>query len=165
MVLERFLFLFTKTCSGALVLSDGGICCIDEFDKMNDSTRAILHEVMEQQTVSIAKAGIITSLNARTSILASANPIESKYNPNKSIVENLNLPPTLLSRFDIICLLLDSIDVESDQRLARHITKLYTAERHGESANLIVRFLNFYQHRVIACSQNTYLMGAVSSHP
>lgn len=104
---------------------------------MNDNTRTILHEVMEQQTVSIAKAGIITSLNARTSILASANPIDSKYNPSKSIVDNLNLPPTILSRFDIICLLLDTINIESDQRLARHITRLYSVNP-GRSENSIV---------------------------
>jgi DNA replication licensing factor MCM4 len=98
---------------------------VDEFDKMADSTRSVLHEAMEQQTVSIAKAGIIATLNARTSILASANPMESRYNPSLSVVENIQLPPTLLSRFDLIYLILDSPNVEHDRRLAQHMVGLY----------------------------------------
>lgn len=102
---------------------------------MTDQTRAILHEAMEQQTVSITKAGIIATLNARTSILASANPVQSRYNAKLSVVENIKLPPTLLSRFDLIYLILDKPNPENDRKLAKHLVALYYDDEDANEAN------------------------------
>jgi replicative DNA helicase Mcm len=112
--------------AGAVVLGDQGLVCIDEFDKMKPEDRSALHEVMEQQSASIAKGGIVATLNARTSILAAANPMYGKYDPFKNITENVNLPIPLLTRFDLIFVVRDIPSKEKDARIAKHIINLYT---------------------------------------
>lgn len=106
---------------GAMVLADGGVVCIDEFDKMRDEDRVAIHEAMEQQTISIAKAGITTILNARTSVLAAANPIFGRYDDMKTPGENIDFQTTILSRFDMIYIVKDDHSREKDEKMARHV--------------------------------------------
>ena len=112
--------------AGATVLGDQGLVCIDEFDKMKAEDRSALHEVMEQQTASIAKGGIVATLNARASILAAANPMYGKYDSYKNITENVNLPVPLLTRFDLIFVVKDKPSKERDTKIAKHIINLHT---------------------------------------
>lgn len=106
---------------GAMVLADGGVVCIDEFDKMRDEDRVAIHEAMEQQTISIAKAGITTILNARTSVLAAANPIFGRYDDMKTPGENIDFQTTILSRFDMIYIVKDEHSREKDETMAKHV--------------------------------------------
>lgn len=106
---------------GALVLADKGICLIDEFDKMNDADRTSIHEAMEQQSISISKAGIVTTLQARCAIIAAANPIRGRYNPTIPFQQNVELTEPILSRFDILCVVKDTVDPVMDELLARFV--------------------------------------------
>jgi len=107
--------------AGALVLADKGVCLIDEFDKMNDQDRTSIHEAMEQQTISISKAGIVTSLQARCAVMAAANPIGGRYDPSMTFSENVDLTEPILSRFDILCVVRDTVDPVADEHLARFV--------------------------------------------
>ena len=116
--------------AGALVLADKGIACIDEMDKMRPEDRVAIHEAMEQHTVSVAKGGIVATLNARTAILAAANPSLGRYEPHRTVAENISLPVTILSRFDLIFVLRDVPDKEADGKMSTHILEIH---RRGSS--------------------------------
>ncbi|MEM0143118.1 MAG: minichromosome maintenance protein MCM, partial [Candidatus Parvarchaeum sp.] len=113
--------------AGAMVLGNGGLVAIDEFDKINDEDRASLHEALESQTISVAKAGIIAKFNARAAVLAAANPKYGRFDPNTYPAEQFDIPPTLLSRFDLIFPIKDVLDEGIDKEIAKHILMQHQA--------------------------------------
>jgi len=130
--------------AGALVLADKGIACIDEMDKMRPEDRVAIHEAMEQHTVSVAKGGIVATLNARTAILAAANPSLGRYEPHRTVTENISLPVTILSRFDLIFVLRDTPNKETDSKMSEHILELHKKGASSAESLLSLELLRKY---------------------
>lgn len=143
---------------GALVMADKGICLIDEFDKMKDTDRVSIHEAMEQQSISISKAGIVTSLQARCAVIAAANPVRGRYNPSYTFQQNVNLSDPIISRFDVICVIQDEGDREKDRKLAKFIVESHMRAGKGVEAlsdnrttisqNLLRKYISYARERV-----------------
>ena len=143
--------------AGAMVLADGGVVCIDEFDKMREDDRVAIHEAMEQQTISIAKAGITTTLNSRCSILAAANSVFGRWDDTKA-EENIDFMPTILSRFDTIFIVKDEHDEARDMTLARHVMKVHmnaaadTAAEGELSLSFLKKYISYTRSRSTDCA-------------
>ncbi|XP_058790976.1 DNA replication licensing factor Mcm2 [Phymastichus coffea] len=123
--------------AGALVLADHGICLIDEFDKMNDQDRTSIHEAMEQQSISISKAGIVTSLNARCAVIAAANPMGGRYDASVTFIDNVNLSEPITSRFDILCIVKDEVDPMLDRHLANFVVNSHIKHHPTNSEKIV----------------------------
>ncbi|KAG7661350.1 MCM5 [[Candida] subhashii] len=155
---------------GAMVLADGGVVCIDEFDKMRDEDRVAIHEAMEQQTISIAKAGITTVLNSRTSVLAAANPVFGRYDDFKSPGENIDFQSTILSRFDMIFIVKDDHNESRDMSIAKHVINVHAGgkqqEQQQEGEIPIETMKRYIQYAKLRCAPRLSAEAAerLSSH-
>jgi len=130
--------------AGALVLADKGVACIDEMDKMRPEDRVAIHEALEQHTVSVAKGGIVATLNARAAVLAAANPSLGRYDPYRNITDNINLPVTLLSRFDLLFIMKDTPEPDADSRMSEHILTLHRLKAPPEAPPMLPELLRKY---------------------